>query len=117
MRVVIDPSLREQWKKIILSIHDECHGERVGPHLVVNVPNIKKQHGTKGVFAIVYEYHAAALGDNVSRIVFDKMRQHLERCFCQRKLSSFPHSIRYKPKQMHYPFLETAFCACQMPKT
>ena len=58
---------REQQKKIISSIHDECHGERFNPHLVVNVPNIKQQHGTKdcGVFAIAYEYHAA-LGDDVS---------------------------------------------------
>ena len=31
-------------------------GERVNPHLVVDVPNIKQQHGTKdcGVFAIAY---------------------------------------------------------------
>ena len=32
----------------------EEDGERVDPHLVVDVPNIKQQHGTKdcGVFAI-----------------------------------------------------------------
>ena len=107
-------------RKSILSIHDKCHGERFNPHLVVNVPNIKQQHGTKdrGVFAIAYEYHAA-LGDDVSIIVFDqKMRQHLERCFRQRKLSSFPHSIGYKPKQMHFPFHEIeVFCTCQTPVT
>ena len=51
--------------------------------------------------------------------MFDqKMRQHLERCFRQRKLSSFPHSIGYKPKQMHFPFHEIeVFCTCQTPKT
>ena len=47
-----------------------------------------------------------------------KMRQHLERCFRQRKLSSFPHSIGYKPKQMHFPFHEIeVFCTCQTPET
>ena len=55
-------------------------GGRVDPHLVVDVPNIKQQHGTKGcgVLVIAYAYHAA-LGDNVSTIVFDqkKVRQHL----------------------------------------
>ena len=54
-----------------------------------------------------------------SAIVFDqKMRQHLVRCFRQRKLSSFPHFIGYKPKQMHFPFHEIeVFCTCQTPET
>ena len=107
------------YKLLVITEED---GERVDPHLVVDVPNIKQQDGTKdcsGVFAIAYAYHAS-LGDDLSTIMFDqkKMRQHLETCFQLGKLSCFPHSIGYKPKEMHFPLHEIeVFCSCQMPET
>ena len=106
------------YKLLVITEEDD---ERVDPHLLVDVPNIKQQHGTTdcGAFAIAYAYHAS-LGDDLSTIMFDqkKMRQHLETCFRLGKLSCFPHSIGYKPKEMHFPFQEIeVFCSCQMPET
>ena len=106
------------YKLLVITEED---GERVDPHLLVDVPNIKQQHGTTdcGAFAIAYAYHAS-LGDDLCTIMFDqkKMRQHLETCFRLGKLSCFPHSIGYKPKEMHFPFQEIeVFCSCQMPET
>ena len=57
-------------------------------------------------FAMAYAYHAS-LGDDQTTIMFDqtKMREHLERSFGLGKLSFFPHSTGYKPKEMHFPLV------------
>ena len=56
--------------------------------------------------AMAYAYHAS-LGDDLTTIMFDqtKMREHLERSFGLGKLSFFPHSTGYKPKEMHFPLV------------
>ena len=48
----------------------------------------------------IYEY--------IKDLMFDqkKMTQHLETYFRLSKLSCFPHSIGYKPKEMHFPLHE-----------
>ena len=96
-------------------------GENGIPVLSVNIPSILQQEGSEdcGVFAIAYAYHAAR-NDDISTIFFnqDPTRKHLEKCFCQGKMSPFTHD-RYRPKFVHKQKRKEIklFCECLMAET
>ena len=91
------------------------------PVLPVNIPSIPQQEGSKdcGTFAIAYTYHAAR-NDDINTIFFnqDLIRKHLEKCFCQGKMSQFPHD-KYRSKFVNKQKRQQLklFCECLMPET
>ena len=79
---------------------------RVNLHvLAVSVVNVQQQVGVEDcrLFAIAFAVHAAS-GQNVEELEFDqaRMREHLIKCFTQKRMLPFPTIQRCHPRKSYF---------------
>ena len=82
---------------------------------------VQQQSGNTdcGVFAVAFAYHAA-IGDAIERITFDQgqMRNHLLRCFEEKKLSRFPHKLICSRGKFKFQFIALhCYDHCKLPES
>ena len=111
-------SLTHQLALLYRTCAKEDEGESV---LVVSVVNVQQQVGVEdcGLFAIAFAVHAAS-GQNVEELEFDqvRMREHLIKCFTQKRMLPFPTIQRCHPRKSYFPTREIElYCVCLMPDT
>lgn len=128
---ILQPSLTHQLALIYRSLVDKNDSdddeEAEFAELCAHIPAVQQQKGGMdcGLFSIAFALHLA-LGDDLKKLIFhqDAMRQHLIKCFLDKKLEPFPHKkVAVTPKGLtlagsYLPFRQIdLFCTCLMPDT